>query len=226
MTTKTNSSLSVASERVLGALPPSPRTILVAGGEEPFGAEIAATLASLGYGVHGPVVSLRAGLDLANEKRPDMAVVGACLSWPDGMVLAETIGREMHVPTLLVGSVCEPALLETAAKAGVLGYLIKPVSEVQFGVALPTLWARHLRERRLTLEAQDAQAKLEQRKLVERAKGLLMKEKGIGEEEAMRALQKQARDGRRPMAEVAKEIIAAAEAARPSAAPQDPPPSV
>lgn len=208
MTLKCNQ-LSAAAEKALAALPSAPRTILLVDDEHLPAAAIAATLTGLGYTVLGPVGDAQAALDLARQQRPDLAVLDICLPGTTGLALAETLAREFSIPAVLVSGYADDEYVQGAVKCGALGYLLKPVSADQFRVALPIAWSRHLAQRKLAIEAQDAQTRLEQRKVIERAKGLLMKRQNLTEEEAMRTLQRQARDSRRPMVEVAQELIAA-----------------
>lgn len=219
-----SSPLTAASERELAAIPASPRNVLLlAEGAAPA---LASALAALGCEAVSPAANAPAALESARKRRPDLAVIELIPGQPDRSAAAQTLAAELKVPTLFVSSASDPALVEAAVAAGGVGYLLLPVSAEQLGVAMPVLWARHRQERRLGLESQDAQLRLEQRKHIERAKGILMKTKGVTEEEAMRSLQKQARDTRRPMIDVAKELIAASEpppaAAAPGAAPAPP----
>src|SRR5690606_32596052 len=108
---------------------------------------------------------------------------------------------------VILSAYSDSTYIDSAASMGVFGYLFEPVNLDDLRVTLPVAWSRYLEQIRLAGEVQDLESKLENRKLVERAKGLLMKHLNLSEEEAMRRLQKQARDSRRPMAELAKAIL-------------------
>jgi AmiR/NasT family two-component response regulator len=113
----------------------------------------------------------------------------------------------MGIPVVILSAFSDPAYLDAAINIGVFGFLLKPVTLDELRVGLTLAWSRFLTHRSLTTTVNSLKEKLEQRKVVEKAKGLLMQTMGITEDEAMRALQKQARALRKPMAELAKSIL-------------------
>jgi response regulator NasT len=112
---------------------------------------------------------------------------------------------------LLLTAYSEPDLVQRATQAGVIGYLVKPFRETQLGPAIEVTLARFREFAQLRKELGDVREALEARKLIERAKGVLIDRYGLTEVEAFRRIQKRSMDTRKPMREVAEAILLANE---------------
>jgi len=188
-------------------LPDRLRKIIVGEDEHLLARNLCNELIALGYEVIGPAPNGRRVIELAAVERPDLALLDIRMPEMDGLAAGKLLYDEMKVPIVILSAYSDSHYVDTAASTGVFGYLLKPVNLDDLRVTLPVAWSRYLQESRLTHELVDLETKLENRKVIERAKGLIMKHLGLSEEEAMRRLQKQARDARRPMAELAKAIL-------------------
>ncbi len=193
---------------VLPTAPPaSPRRILVAEDEHLLARNLCNELTGLGYDVIGPAPNGRRAIELASVERPDMALLDIRMPEMDGLEAGRVLYQQMHVPIVILSAYSDSAYVDSAAGIGVFGYLLKPINLDDLRVTLPVAWGRFLEQTRLVGEVHTLEEKLENRKIIERAKGLIMKHLNLSEEEAMRRLQKQARDSRRPMVELAKAIL-------------------
>jgi response regulator NasT len=188
-------------------VPGTPKSILVAEDEHLLARSLSTDLVELGYTVVGPAPNGQVAVELARLHRPDMALLDIRMPVMDGLAAGQVLYAQMGIPVVILSAYSDPPYLQAGARLGVFGYLLKPVSLDELRVTLTVSWSRFLEQRKLSGEVQDLKVKLEHRKIIEKAKGLLMRNMGITEEEAMRALQKQARDSRRPMVELAKAIL-------------------
>lgn len=191
-------------------IPSYPRTILVAEDEHLVARNICSDLAELGYTVLGPAPNGKVALELVTNTKPDVALLDIRMPIMDGLAAAEVLYREHGIPVVILSAYSDPPYLQAGVRVGVFGYLLKPVNRDELRVTLTVAWGRFLDARKLTGDVTDLKVKLEQRKIIEKAKGVLMKSRGLSEEDAMRALQKQARDSRRPMVEIATALLATA----------------
>jgi len=200
---------STASDPAL--LPEGPRSILVADDEHLLARSLSNDLTGLGYTVIGPARNGAVAVELARTHRPDIALLDIRMPEMDGLEAAKIIFEELGIPVVILSAFSDPAYLRAGVKIGVFGYLLKPVTLDELRVSLTLAWSRFLTHRSLTTEVGSLKVKLEQRKIIEKAKGLMMRTMGLTEDEAMRALQKQARDLRKPMVDLAKSILEADE---------------
>jgi AmiR/NasT family two-component response regulator len=146
--------------------------------------------------------ALRAGdaIDLARQTRPDVAIFAVGLPDRDGIDTAADVIATVGCPAVLLTSHTAPALTERAREAGVMAYLLKPLRPAELAPALDLAVARFR-------EAQDLKRTLEDRKVIERAKGRLMARHALTEEQAFQRLRRAAMDSRRPMVEIAKAVL-------------------
>jgi len=186
---------------------PSVSTILVAEDEHLVAETLRADLELLGYEVLGPVSNGQAAIDLARDSKPDMALLDIRMPEVDGITAAGQLFGEMGIPVVILSAYSEQRDLEHLQEAGVFGYLLKPVSSDGLRVTLNVAWSRYLEAKRLAGEVKALEDKLESRKIIERAKGIIQETLGVNEGEAMRRLQRQSRDTRRPMVEIAKALL-------------------
>lgn len=186
---------------------PSPKRILVADDEHLVAEVISKSLGSLGYEVVGPAADGRQAIDLARRERPDMAILDIRMPEVDGLAAAEVLSQELNMAILMVTAYSDESYLHDTCQIGVHGYVLKPTSTEQLRVAITMAWARYQQHGSLHNEVVRLQNSLENRKLIEKAKWILVQQCNVSEADAHRRLQKQARDKRRTMAEVARSIL-------------------
>lgn len=197
------------------ALPDAPRKILVAEDELLLARSLAGDLNELGFEVLGPAPNGQQAIELARKDRPDLALLDVRMPIMDGLAAAEVLYHELKVPIIILSAYSDPSYIQAGVRVGVFGYILKPVSHDDLRVTVAVSWNRFLHHQRMANEVDELKNRLEQRKLIERAKGLLMKHLSLSEEDAMRTLQRKARDARKPMVDVARTIIETHAAADP-----------
>jgi response regulator NasT len=166
-------------------------------------------LRALGFEVVAEATTGRQAVELASRCEPDLAILDIKMPELDGIAAAREITAHRPIPVILLTAYSEPELVERATEAGVFAYLVKPVSEEDL---LPTILlarARFEEFRLLQLEVADLREALEARKVIERAKGILMKRLGISEAEAFRRMQVQSQKENKKLVEIARAIVTA-----------------
>lgn len=151
----------------------------------------------------------RTAVRLAARTGPDVAVLDIKMPGMDGLEAARTIHRRRPLPIVLLTAYGDRELVEQAAGLPIMAYLIKPVNERELLATLEVVVARFEEQQRVLRHAVEVEERLEARKVIERAKGVLMRRKSIGEEEAYRRMQQVARRERCSMREVAEAVLAA-----------------
>jgi two-component system, response regulator PdtaR len=146
-------------------------------------------------------------LRLVDKHRPDVVVLAVGLPDGDGVQVAREVMTVAACPVVLVIGHSDAPVVARAVDAGVLGFLGKPVRTEELGPALDVAIHRFRDIETMRRENETLRRKLESRKLVERAKGILMRRLGLSEPEAFRRIQKTAMDTRRPMADVAQALL-------------------
>ncbi len=197
-------------------------TRIVAADDEPLiRMNLRETLNSLGYEVVGEAGDGSQAVKLARELRPDIVIMDIKMPEMDGIEAAHILTSEQIAPVLLLTAYSDRELIERAKGAGVMNYLVKPFREESLTPAIEVTLATWSSMQQLDQQVDSLQGQLdttqgelgslreqlEARKMIERAKGLLMQRKGISEQEAFRIVQKRSMDSRKSMREVAKEII-------------------
>ena len=127
----------------------------------------------------------------------------------DGIEAAKILTEERIAPVVLLSAYSQRELVDRAREAGVTAYLVKPYREEDLTPAIEVALARFREFQELQKQVVDLQTALETRKLVDRAKGILMDKQGLSEAEAFRKIQKMSMDNRKPMKDVAEAIILA-----------------
>jgi AmiR/NasT family two-component response regulator len=165
-------------------------------------------LTQMGYEVAGEAPDAQTAITLAREIKPDLVIMDIRMpGGPDGIDAAATLTQEKVAPVLLLTAFSDLELVRRAAEAGVVGYLLKPFSEDELRPTIEITLARFHEFQILAQESQDLREQLETRKLVERAKGVLMAQFKLSEAEAFRRIQKASMDTRRPMKAIAEAIL-------------------
>lgn len=166
-------------------------------------------LTAAGHDVVGEAKSGEECLTLAEELEPELVLMDVKLPEMDGVQTTRHLMEKRPVPVVIITAYSDDDTVRSATEAGACGYLVKPVSRSQLLSALHVAASRFAEAQQARREAEDLSQALEVRKLIERAKGLLMDRAGLSEAEAFRRLQKASRDQRRPMKQIALEVIEA-----------------
>jgi AmiR/NasT family two-component response regulator len=183
--------------------------IIIADDESLIRMDLREMLTNLGYLVVGEVGDGRSAVNLARELRPDIVIMDIKMPDMDGIEAARYLTEERVAPVLLLSAYSQQELVTRAREAGVAGYLVKPFRESDLTPAIEVALARFSEFRALEREVGDLRETLETRKVVERAKGILMDTQGLNESEAFRRIQKMSMNNRKPMKAVAEAIILA-----------------
>jgi response regulator NasT len=172
------------------------------------------TLEAEGYDVVGDFGQGDLALAAIQDLRPDIAILDVKMPGLDGLEVATVIQQERICATLILTAFSQRALVEAARTAGVMAYLVKPFQSSELVPAIELALARYGENKMLEEEMEQLrgehlvlQDKLETRKLLDQAKGLLMEELGMTEAEAFRFLQRKAMDGRLRLGTVASQVI-------------------
>lgn len=183
------------------------KRIVIADDEALIRMGLRAMLEEAGYRVVGEASDGKRAVELVARLRPDVVFLDVKMPEMDGLTAAARI-QEMHpTPVVLLTAYSERELVRQAQRVGVLAYLVKPIKEEDLVPAIEVALARFSDLQRKDERIGELEQQLETRKLVERAKGLLMEREGLSEEEAFRHIQREARRTRRTMREVAQEIL-------------------
>ena len=150
----------------------------------------------------------REAVALAAQHRPDLAVMDVKMPEMDGIEAARRMLEQRQIPIVMLTAFSEAALVGRAVDAGVFGYLVKPFRESDLLPAIEAARARHAELQALRDEAGSLRDALEARKLIERAKGLLMEKDGLSEGEAFARLRGASQQTGRPLRDVAEAVLA------------------
>jgi len=186
--------------------------VIIADDESIIRMDLREMLTNLGYLVIGEVGDGRSAVNLARELRPDVVVMDIKMPDMDGIDAAKVLTEERISPVLLLTAYSQQELIERAKDAGVVGYIVTPFRESDLAPAIEVAVSRFAEFRALEKEVGDLKLALETRKLVDRAKGILMDSQGLTEAEAFRKIQKMSMNTRKPMKEVSEAIILAHQA--------------
>ncbi len=185
--------------------------IVIADDESLIRLDLREMLTHLGYDVIGEAGDGRSAVDLARRLRPDLLIMDIKMPDVDGIAAAEELTRERIAPVVLVTAYSDQGLVERAREAGVVGYVVKPFREAELMPVIELSRARFDEFRTLEREVGSLKEALETRKLIERAKGVLMESHGLRESEAFHRIRKTSMDARKSMKEVAEAILLAYE---------------
>jgi response regulator NasT len=195
----------------IGVVTVDPLRVVVADDESIIRLDLKETLQRLGHEVIGEAGDGRRAVELARQLQPDLVVLDIKMPELDGIDAAKVIAEEKIAPVLLVTAYSQLDLVNRARDAGVFGYVVKPFKESDLLPAIQIAIARFQEYMEICQQAKTLEEQLETRKLVDRAKGILMDRHGLREHEAYRRIQQQSMNMRRSMREVAEAIIIASE---------------
>ena len=181
--------------------------VIVADDESVMRTDLREMLTHLGYLVVGEVGDGQSAVNLARELKPDVVIMDIKMPNMDGIEAAKMLTEEKVAPVLLLTAYSQRDLVDRAKEAGVVGYLVKPFREQEIVPAIDIALARFLEFRELEKEVGNLRETLETRKLVDRAKGILMDQQNLTEAEAFRKIQKMSMNTRKPMKEIAEAIL-------------------
>lgn len=183
------------------------RTALVAEDEAIIRLDIVETLREAGFDVVAEAGDGVQAVELAKEHKPDIIVMDIKMPNMDGIEAAEAI-RALKIPVVLLTAFSQKELVERASEAGAMAYVVKPFSPNDLLPAIEIALSRHSQFTALEQEIADLSERLETRKLVDQAKGLLIAKSLVKDEpDAFRWIQKSSMDRRLTMAQVAKTVI-------------------
>ena len=181
------------------------KRILIAEDETLIRMDLAEMLRENGYEVVGEATNGEEAVALASELKPDLAILDVKMPKMDGITAAETIVKTS--PVLMLTAFSQKDLVERALDAGVMAYVVKPFTIDDLIPAIEIATTRHAQMVALQAEVADLSERLETRKLIDRAKGILMKAMNLSEPDAFRWIQRTAMDKRVSMKQVAEAVI-------------------
>jgi response regulator NasT len=173
-------------------------------------------LPPLGHEVVAVAESGRRLVEQCRATRPDLVITDIKMPDLDGLTAAALVNQDRAVPVILVTAHPEVDVMASAGSGHVMAYLTKPVKPVDLQAAISLAVLRFEQFRQLSQEAADLRQALEDRKVIERAKGVVMRQGGLNEDEAFHRLQRLACDHNRPLVEAARIVLAAEEAFQPT----------
>jgi two-component system, response regulator PdtaR len=183
------------------------RRVLVAEDEALIRLDLVEMLREEGYEVAGEAADGEQAVALATELRPDLVILDVKMPRMDGIEAASSIAGERIAPVVILTAFSQRDLVERARDAGAMAYLVKPFAKRDLVPAIELAISRFAELHALEDEVKGLTERLETRKVVERAKGLLMAEQGLSEPEAFRWIQRAAMDRRTTMKAVADAIV-------------------
>jgi two-component system, response regulator PdtaR len=182
--------------------------VLIAEDDPVIALGLAERVRSLGHEALGPAGDGLEAMEIARAETPDLYLFDIEMPNCDGLEAAHRLAAEgLRRPVVVITGVEDASLVERSIASGVGAYLTKPVDTRELQAALALSAARHLEFEQLEAEVDRAQQALEDRKLVERAKGLLMSALDLSEQDAFRRLQTTSRERNLKLAEVARRIV-------------------
>jgi response regulator NasT len=182
--------------------------IIVAEDEAIIRMDLIEMLREAGYNVIGEAANGREAISLARHLKPDLAILDVKMPEIDGISAAELIVSEKLAAVLMLTAFSQRELVERARDAGAMAYLVKPFSISDLTPAIEMALGRYAQIQALEAEVGELGERLEARKLVDRAKGVLMTNLGITEPEAFKWIQKAAMDQRSSMSAVSEGVLA------------------
>lgn len=179
--------------------------ILIAEDESIIRMGLKSMLQEMGHEVYA-AVNGREALEMARRHDPDLAILDIKMPYTDGLQAAKVLSRTQPMPILLLTAFSQQDLVEEAAELPIQGYLVKPIKSDELAAAITIANKRFLDMQSLAIEKERLAEQLETRKLIDRARGKLMRD-GLTEEEAYLAIQRQARNHQQSIREATIAIL-------------------
>jgi response regulator NasT len=186
--------------------------IVVADDEPDMRAYYRETLSLLGHQVVGIAQTGTELVAICQSASPDLVITDIKMPDSDGIEAVERITRSHPVPVILVSAYHDADLISRAEREYILAYLVKPIKQADLEIAIAITMRRSEQFHALAQQAADLRQALEDRKIIERAKGILMKRSGLDEQQSFRRLQKVASEKNCKLVEIARSILLAEEA--------------
>ena len=181
--------------------------VVIAEDEAIIRLDLRETLEEEGYDVVAETGRGDEAIEMARELRPDLAVLDIGMPGMDGLEAARLMVGEQLCGVLILTAFSQRELIEQARDAGALAYLVKPFQKSDLIPAIEVALGRFAELTALERDVEDLQARLEARKNIDRAKGRLMDEHGLAEQDACRFLQQQAMANRVKIDEIARRVV-------------------
>jgi AmiR/NasT family two-component response regulator len=181
--------------------------VVIAEDEALIRLDLAEMLAEEGYVIAGEASDGERAVELVEELRPDLVVLDVKMPKLDGISAAARIAEQRIAPVVILTAFSQRDLVDRARDAGAMAYLVKPFEKSDLVPAIEMARSRFAELRQLEAEVVDLTERLETRKLVDRAKGVLQQTLGISEPDAFRWIQKTAMDLRLSMRQVAEGVV-------------------
>ncbi|WP_124394338.1 ANTAR domain-containing response regulator [Rhodococcus wratislaviensis] len=188
-------------------VPSQPRRVVVAEDEALIRLDLVEMLREEGYDVVGEAGDGQAAVDLAVELKPDLVIMDVKMPRRDGIDAASEIAAKRIAPVVILTAFSQRELVDRARDAGAMAYLVKPFSSADLVPAVELAASRFKEVTALEREISDLSERLETRKIVERAKGVLMDKQSLTEPEAFKWIQRAAMDRRSTMKAVAQVVL-------------------
>lgn len=183
--------------------------VLIADDDPIIRLDLKQMLENLDYEVVAEAGDGQQALAAARDAKPDICILDVKMPVMDGIEAVSIITEESIAPTILLTAYSDKELVDRAKDAGVFAYLVKPFKPSDLPPAIEVARSRYEQNLQLNKEISSLEDKLETRKLIDRAKGILMEKDSINESEAYRRIQLQSMNLRKSMKEVAEAIILA-----------------
>ena len=185
----------------------APRRVVVVEDEALIRMDIVEVLRENGFDVVGEAADGEAAIELTRELLPDLVVMDITMPKMDGLTAAEAIDKERLAPVVMLTAFAQPEFVARAIEAGAIAYVVKPFTPERLLPQIEVALSRHQQMLTVEAEASDARERLELRKTLDRAKGLLQEKMKLSEPEAFRWIQKASMDRRLTMTEVSLAVI-------------------
>ena len=169
--------------------------------------DIVEVLRENGFDVVGEAADGEAAIELTRQLLPDLVIMDITMPKMDGLTAAEAIGKDRLAPVVMLTAFAQPEFVARAVEAGAIAYVVKPFTPERLLPQIEVALSRHQELLAVEAEVTDALERLETRKTLDRAKGLLQEKMKLTEPEAFRWIQKASMDRRLTMTEVAQAVI-------------------
>ena len=185
--------------------------VLIADDDRKVGLGLQQILNKLGYTVAAVAEDGQRAVEMCRRTLPDVAILDIEMPGLDGLSAAREIAQDPGTPVIILTAHGQPELVEAAIQEGAIQYLLKPVTgpALNAAIQMTVAKARELDEYRK--KSEELAATLRDRKLIEKAKGIIMARRNLSESEAFRFLQRESQDRRVPMSRLAETIVNASE---------------
>jgi two-component system, response regulator PdtaR len=183
------------------------KTVLICDDEPIIRMNLKAMLKELGFEDVLECGDGKSAVEMAMASFPDMAVLDVAMPEMDGITAAKEIRKKLKIPILLLTNCFDPQTAKRAAESGIAAFLTKPLREQDLIPAIELALAHTEQVEELKEKIEDLKETIENRKVIEKAKGMLMEKQRIGEADAYRSMQKMAMDKRKSLRQVADGIL-------------------